>query len=87
MKTAIVYSAKLFSVPTVYGSFRVAGTICGNIDIAVPQGHTLCLSQEEAVALARALMKAKDDVFLHSRPDGDPRLVDRLVWSKQKDSN
>lgn len=70
------YRAKAFKAETVYGAFQVSGTLCGHIDVAVPQGKTLALSPDEVLALLQALQGARKDVLENSRPFDDPRLVD-----------
>lgn len=69
------YDAKLFTVDTVYGEFKIAGTLCGAIDVALPIGKTLTLTPDEAQALIIALTNARDDVLQNSRPFDDPRLI------------
>ena len=70
------YRAKPFRAGTVYGDFRVSGTLCGHIDVAVPQGNTLALTPDEADALIRALTDARRDVLANSDPFNDPRIVE-----------
>jgi hypothetical protein len=70
------YTAKPFRAETVYGVFHVSGTLCGHIDVALPQGKTLALSPNEVLALVQALQGAREDVVNNSRPFDDPRLIE-----------
>ena len=67
------YDAKLFTVDTVYGEFKIAGTLCGAIDVALPIRKTL--TPDEAQLLIIALSNSRDDVLRNSRPFDDPRLI------------
>ena len=69
------YNARPFVVHTIYGTFHVSGTLCGHIDVAIPQGGTLCLTPDEAASLIDALTHSRADVLANSRPFDDPRLV------------
>jgi hypothetical protein len=69
------YRAKPFRAETIYGTFHVSGTLCGHVDVAVPQGKTLALSPDEVDALILALRLARSDVLQNSRPFDDPRLA------------
>ena len=69
------YEAKLFVVDTVYGEFKIAGTLCGAIDIALPIGKTMTLTPNEVRSLIIALTNSRDDVLQNSRPFSDPRLI------------
>ncbi len=68
------YDAKLFTVGTVYGDFKIAGTLCGAVDVALPIGKTLTLTSDEVAALIVALSASRQDVLANSRPFTDPRL-------------
>jgi hypothetical protein len=56
------YNAKLFSSPWEGKTFKLAGTLDGFIDLAVPKGGTYPLSLEEARSLVDALNIAITDV-------------------------
>ena len=56
--------------------FKMSGTLCGCIDLAVPNGPTFCLTPDEATMLAQALLEATKDVVNNSDPNNDPRLYD-----------
>lgn len=63
------YRAKLFKVDHLNGEeFKVAGTLGGEIDLAVPtKGRTFQLSVKQAKALANALFAAAKDVEKNSK--------------------
>ena len=69
------YNAKLFTVDTIYGEFKIAGTLCGAIDLALPTGNTLALTPDEVAAIISALSAARHDVLENSRPFTDLRLI------------
>jgi hypothetical protein len=71
-----VYEARSFRVETEYGPFLISGTLCGHVDVAVPQGRTLALSPDEVQALTLALESSREDVLASSSPSDDPRLFD-----------
>lgn len=56
------FTAKLFTVPWESNSFKLAGTLDGFIDLAVPCGGTYPLSLGEAKQLASALTSAIVDI-------------------------
>lgn len=70
------YTAKAFSVAVGNGRFKLSGTLCGCIDMAVPGGPTFVLTSDEAFALAQALLASRHDVLENSSPNHDPRLYD-----------
>jgi hypothetical protein len=72
-----LYDAKFFSTNTVDGCFAVAGTLCGCIDFAVPQGKTYSLTPDEALTLINMLRQSRHDVLENSDPYGDPRIVEK----------
>lgn len=70
-----LYEAKKFAAPTLYGSFKSSGTLCGNIDFATPSAGTYCLSPVEAQQIIIMLTQARDDVMRNSDPRHDPRIA------------
>jgi len=68
------YRAKLFEVRWENTSFRIAGTLDGYVDLAVPNG-TYPLSVEEAENLAAALIGAIADVRANCLHDRDSLLL------------
>ncbi len=68
-----LYTAKSFTVETDVGTFKTSGTLCGNLDLATPNG-TWCLTPDEMQNLIVALTNARQDVLSNSRPFSDPRL-------------
>lgn len=68
------YCAKLFIVKTVYGDFKIAGTLCGNIDVALPHSSTLALTIEEVDLLVSALVGSREDVRSSASPS-DSRII------------
>lgn len=75
-RTNAEYSAKLFVVKTIYGDFRIAGTLCGSIDVALPQGPTLALTVDEVALLISALTGSREDVLSLSAPEIDTRIIE-----------
>jgi hypothetical protein len=73
------YSAELFIVKTIYGDFRIAGTLCGNIDVSTPQGPTFALTVDEMTLLISALISSKEDVLSSSSPLSDSRIIDGAI--------
>ncbi len=73
------YTAIERSVDVPCGRFIMSGTLCGNIDLALPvaPSTTLNLSPDEVEDLIRALSEVRQDVIDNSRPFTDPRLYDR----------
>lgn len=67
-----LYEAKLFRAH----GWTLAGTLCGNIDVATPESGTYCLTPDEAQALIVAITNARADVLANSNPLGDPRIFD-----------
>ena len=72
-----IYNAQLFQSPYATTQFKLAGTLDGFIDLAVPEGKTYPLSLAEAEALAQALISAIGDVKTHCLYEKDPRLIDK----------
>lgn len=70
------YTAKPFTAATIYGEFKISGTLCGSIDLAIPQSVTLAITPDEALSIIRALTAAREDVLENSRPFDDPRIID-----------
>ena len=69
------YSAKLFTVECQHGDFKIAGTLDGFIDLAIPQGKTLQLTPEEARTLAAQLQSSVEDIEKNCLYDRDALLM------------
>lgn len=70
------YTAKSFEVTTIFGNFKISGTLCGAVDFATPQSGTYTFTVEELDCLIDALSKSRKDVVENSKPFDDPRLID-----------
>jgi hypothetical protein len=68
------YTAKLFGVPIGDG-FKLAGTLDGFIDFAVPERGTYQLTLDEARAMVAALTGAIEDVKANCLYDRDALLL------------
>lgn len=66
------YEAKMFQAV----GWKVAGTLCGNVDVATPESGTYCMSPDEIQALIAALTNARADVLSNSEPYSDPRIYE-----------
>lgn len=65
------YEAKLFRT----NGWTIAGTLCGNVDVATPHG-TYCMTPDELQALIVVLTNSRSDVLANSRPFSDPRIYE-----------
>lgn len=68
------YCAKLFEVACDGGVFRIAGTLDGAVDLALPEGGTYVLAMETAQRLASALLDVTDDIRRNCLYDRDALL-------------
>lgn len=74
---AKTYKAKLFEVLIGISSFKLAGTLDGFIDFAIPDVGTYPLSLDEARLLVAALTGAISDIEANCLYERDCLLVDR----------
>ena len=68
------YAAKGFTVETSFGTFKISGTLEGHVDLAVPNGGTYALTQDEMRLLLAAMNGALEDVHSNCLYDGDALL-------------
>jgi hypothetical protein len=66
------YEAKAFHA----AGWTIAGTLCGNVDVAMPDG-TYCMTPDEVQTLIVALTNARADVLANSAPLHDPRIYEQ----------
>ena len=73
------YEAKLIRVPASGFEFRIAGTLCGGIDVAIIErsgkSGTHNIDPGEARVLADALLRVAADVEQNCLYDNDPLLM------------
>jgi hypothetical protein len=68
------FTAKLFSVPCGAGTFMIAGTLDGFVDLATPESGTYQMSTDEASRLAEALRASVVDIEANCKYEEDPLL-------------